>query len=568
MEANVVPLRELIRRVHQFRVPCYQRPYSWSKDECQELWDDIFKAGEEENEARHFLGCIICVDEGEKQWDQPVLIIDGQQRVTTVLLLLEALARSLEREEKDYGEMTVSSLRRLMCNEDYVGDDRYKIRLSRDDQQHFVDVMAQYESGYDEGSSKIKQNFEFFLGKINYLGDEEARQFIKGLIGLQVVSILLHHNDDDPQYVFESMNSKGKSLSVSDLIRNYMLMRESQASQEEMYEQYWRPIEINIGKREFLDSFLRDYLVAKKGEGVGRTTKRIYEEFKSLYKSSDLGAEQFLQDMVLHSEFYARLLYPADKESNPKLSCILEDWSRLSPDAPTPLMLALYASFHSDSFSDDDFVRIIRLVESYFFRRWACGMPANARHAVFLELIEKLNVKTDLEHSGYYLGIEEFFRNLSELDVDNNKWFPGDQEFLNGLLKADIGSKGSQCWYALIRLEKSGYGQDNINLDDLRIEHIMPKKLDQDWEHKLGYQYEEIYTDYLHKLGNITLVRYGPRLSQKPFLEKRDWPEDGFGDSALWLNELLGRWLVWNPKKMEKRGKILATKAAEVWALP
>ena len=477
-----------------------------------------------------------------------------------MVLLLEALARCIKQQDKDFGDVTASSLRRIICNEDYEGADRYKLRLSGDDQSAFIDLMTENDSGNDN-QSKINENFDFFFKKIKNLTSKQAKWFFQGLIGLQVVSILLKPNDDEPQHVFESMNSKGKPLSASDLVRNYILMKLRHEKQEELHRTYWRRIEKNLRFKEedLLEPFIRDYLLYKKGESVGRETQRIYREFQVCFQNSKRTETEFLGDMLTHSTSYASFIFPG-KTDDAKLSRTLEDWRGFAKEPSTPLMLALYACLRDECFDVDELGQIIHLIENYSFRRWACNLPPNARNAVFMDLIKKVNGRAEFKN-GYFASLTKYFR-----AQDNRKRFPGDEEFIHGLLGIDIYVRGGYCRYVLSKLEN--YGQkERIDLDNLTIEHIMPQHLTLDWQEKLGKDYEAVHSRFLHKLGNLTLTGYDPQLSNKPFLEKRDY-KGGYKDSPLRLNDYVGKQEKWTQEEIEARGKILAEQAVRVWAYP
>ena len=272
--------------------------------------------------------------------------------------------------------------------------------------------------------------------------------------------------------------------------------------------------------------------------------------------------------MKTHSEYYAQLVSP-NKEGSPKLVYALKNWQDLNKEGPTPLMLVLYAGFKNNRFDEDEFVEIIRLIESYVFRRWSLGMPTNVRNDVFNDLINKLNNQQDeFERNGYFASVEKHF---CELGDNGPKRFPGDKEFEEHLCEIDIYSKGksSRHRYVLSKLENYGHEMERVDPDSLTVEHIMPQNLTSEWEEAIGWgdENDKMHKKYVHRLGNLTLTGYNSTLSRKPFAEKRDC-EGGFGDSPLWLNQGLANLLVWNIKKIEKRGKTLARRALKVWALP
>lgn len=473
------------------------------------------------------------------------------------MLLLEALARCDEQTDKDFGDVSASSLRRIMRNDDYNGPDRHKLRLSDDDHSVFIDLMEGEERDSDS-QSKIRKSFDFFRKKIEQLEDEKAKWFSKGLLGLQVVSILLN-NDDDPQHVFESMNSKGNPLSASDLARNYILMKPSHKEQKELHGRYWRPIEINLQFDEeanLLEPFIRDYLLHKKGKSVGQGPRRIYKEFQERFQESECSEAEFLKDMRTHSDSYASFIFPG-KIQNAELSRAFEDWRGFARESSTPLMMSLYACFRDRCFNEKEFCQIIRLIESFSFRRWVCNQPHNARNAVFMDLIQKINGREEFK-DGYFAGLVKYFR-----AQEGRRCFPVDEDFENSLPGIDI--YGTSCRYVLGKLENHGREERSELDSNITIEHIMPQTLTSEWEKMLGENHEEVHLRFLHKLGNLTLTGHDPRLSNDPFLVKKD---KGYKGSSFRLNEYVRQAEKWTQEEIEERGKILAARAVEVWALP
>lgn len=256
------------------------------------------------------------------------------------------------------------------------------------------------------------------------------------------------------------------------------------------------------------------------------------------------------------------LLPPIETVPPPLFFYALEDWKCLSKDGLSQIMLALYAKFKDNCFNTDQFVQIIRLLESYFFRRWACGLPPKARHDTFLDLIKKIK-DNKIERNAYLSDISQSFL---ELGVDQYR-FPKDDEFIEGLLKKDIYSTGRSGYHKYV-LGKLEYHSNPKERETLTVEHIMPKTLTPEWESDLGKNHKQIHEDYLHKLGNLTSTGNNPELGQMTFKKKRDKPEIGFKESRLWLNRSLGQLKVWGEKQIKARGKYLAERATKVWGFP
>ena len=323
MKAEELLLRDYIHKVYHFNVPRYQRTYSWSEEQCELLLKDILRAGEKSK--KHFLGCIITVNKGTAI-DQPVLIIDGQQRILTTMLLLEAMARSIDANEQDFGEVKSNSLRRIMCNKDEGETAAPKISLSGDDRKHLSELIDGDRS--DSGNqSNIIKNFDFFANEISELQDEAAANLHEGLLRLEVVSIKLDESFDNPQQVFEDMNFKGKGLGASDLVRNHMLMDLSLDEQENLYNKLLLPMEtcLHVGQKNWLEDFLFDYLVVKKAKSIGQKGKvqRIYDKFREFRTESSLTREGLLKDMKSYSGFYSDIVNPTQGKTPPSAYCFM-----------------------------------------------------------------------------------------------------------------------------------------------------------------------------------------------------------------------------------------------------
>lgn len=317
MKAEQQQLLKYIKSIDRFDVPRYQRPYSWSEEQCELLWNDIMQAGE--NGKMHFLGCIICINDGLAV-EQPVLIIDGQQRVLTMILLLEAMARSIDANDEKFDNVKSSHLREIIGAKDDDGNVNYKITFSGDDQKHFDDLVNDERSDYSN-QSKIIKNFDFFLEKINKATDEEARNFHKGLLDLQMVAIFLDDKTDNPQQVFEDMNFKGERLGASDLVRNHMLMDLSLSQQERLHKRLMLPLEacLRKGQKNWLEDFLIDYLVVKRAKRAAQKGKaqRIYDQFREFHQEASLTREGLLKDMKSYSGFYSDLVEPIPGKTPP-----------------------------------------------------------------------------------------------------------------------------------------------------------------------------------------------------------------------------------------------------------
>lgn len=283
MKATEANLLEFIKKSNQFSIPIYQRLYSWTEKECERLWDDIMNVGSN-NVPSHFIGSIMYIEKGLYQISkpEPLLVIDGQQRLTTVSLLLEALARKIgDNEIEGFSAKKIRNY--YLINTLETEDRKYKLLLSKNDRNTYISIIEQKEYPKDL-SVRIKDIFEYFTNKINKLSENDIQNLCLGLSKLFIVDISLNRDHDNPQLIFESMNSTGKDLSQADLIRNFMLMRLDGETQKRLYEYYWRPMELEFGQEAYsssFDSFMRHYLTMKTGN-IPKIDE-VYEEFKRFY---------------------------------------------------------------------------------------------------------------------------------------------------------------------------------------------------------------------------------------------------------------------------------------------
>ena len=309
MKATEANLLEFIKKSNQFSIPIYQRLYSWTENECERLWDDIITTGSKDIPS-HFIGSIMYIEKGLYQISkpEPLLIIDGQQRLTTVSLLLEALARKIGDNEIINGFSERKIREYYLINPLEEGDRKYKLLLSQNDRSTYISIIDQKEYP-KEFSVRIKDIFEYFTNKIDELSENDIQNLCLGLLKLFIVDISLNRDHDNPQLIFESMNSTGKDLSQADLIRNFMLMRLEGDIQKRLYEDYWRPMEVEFGQEaysSYFDSFMRHYLTMKTGNIPN--IDEVYEEFKKYFYTSQRDNEEELKELKKYAAYFVQWL--------------------------------------------------------------------------------------------------------------------------------------------------------------------------------------------------------------------------------------------------------------------
>lgn len=559
MKATETKLLAFLKKSEQFKIPSYQRIYSWTEKECRQLWDDIIRTGSNKEIAAHFMGSIMYIGENihVSGW-QSLHVIDGQQRLTTVTLILEALARAVGDKEPVDGFKAEQVRAYYLLNQHEKGERHFKLLLTQTDKDSLRALLSQPPKR-DVPSRHIKENFEFFKKKIDE-GSIDA--LCRGLEKLTIVDITLSRDKDNPQRIFESMNSMGRELSQADLIRNFILMGLEPDDQRRLYEDYWRKIEEAFGQKAYeidFDRFMRHYLTFRTGEIPN--VRAIYEAFKKHARSRTPGEESSMKALVADIHTFANYYcaMALDKENDNDLKMAFKDIRALKVNVAFPFLLELYDKYKNHSLSKEDFLRVVRLIESYVFRRAICAMPTNSLNKVFATFGREMRKRKE----PYIQSVETYFMYLPSY-----RRFPRDEEFKYALSGRNL-YNFSRSSYWLRRLENHGRKESVPEIGKYTIEHIMPQNenLSPEWQNALGAEWKVVQEKWLHTLGNLTLTRYNAEYSDKPFLKKRDIP-GGFKDSPLWLNKGLGKLDNWNKDTIQDRARRLAVRAAQVWMAP
>lgn len=553
MEATQANLMKFIKKSDQFSIPIYQRLYSWTEKECERLWDDIMNVGSNDVPS-HFIGSIMYIkDSSPISKPEPLLVIDGQQRLTTVSLLLEALARKIG--DNEIEGFSAKKIRHYyLINPLETGDRKYKLLLSQNDRNTYISIIEQKEYPKDF-SVRVKDIFEYFTNKIDKLSENDIQNLCLGLSKLFIVDISLNRDKDNPQLIFESMNSTGKDLSQADLIRNFMLMRLDGETQKRLYEDYWRPMELEFGQEaysSYFDSFMRHYLTMKTGN-IPKIDE-VYEEFKNYFYNSQRDNEEELKKLKKYAAYFCAMAL--DKEEDKELKEAFSDLRELKVDVSYPLLLELYNDYKIGILSKNDFIEIIKLIESYVFRRAVCGIPTNSLNKTFVSFGKSIKKEKYLE------SVKAHFNNMTSY-----RRFPNDEEFVTELKFRDLYNFRSRSYW-LRRLENHDR-KERVNVNEYTIEHILPQNnnLNQDWRQALGPNWEKIQQKYVHTIGNLTLTGYNSEYSDKFFTDKRDM-KGGFRESPLKLNKGLANLDTWNEETILQRAESLAKEALKVWQYP
>ncbi len=565
MKATEANLLRFIRKSPQFLIPIYQRNYSWTEEQCRQLWSDLLRAGRDDTVNGHFIGSIVYVERALSAVtsQEALLVIDGQQRLTTSLLLIAALADLFEKEQLEELLDTFSE-RKLrnyyLLNPDEDDERHYKLILSETDKETLLALLKQAPFP-GEASTRIQENYALFQTLLQQ-HINELESVCKGLAKLVIVEVALDRDHDNPQLIFESMNSTGLELSQADLIRNYILMGLAPKLQTELYTHYWRPMEKGFGQAAYtshFDAFMRHYLTTKTGDIPN--VRDVYIAFKHYARSLADDVTALVADIHAYAGYYCAMALGAEPE--PSIRQALQDLRELKVDVAYPFLLDVYHDYRQARLNKDEVVSIVRLIESYVFRRAICAIPTNSLNKTFAGLSRTLKKDRYLESV-----------NAAFLTLPSYRRFPNDEEFQREIQSRDLYSMRSRSYW-LRRLENHGR-KERVVVEDYTIEHILPQNetLSPQWQAELGPEWPRIQQTWLHTLGNLTLTGYNSEYSDRPFAFKRDQATDkqgspvSFAHSPLKLNQGLGKVPQWNEGAIMARAKRLAVEATKVWAAP
>ena len=563
MNANEVNLLTLLDGTKQFILPIYQRRYSWERKHCQQLWDDIMNVGDNEAFSYHFFGSVISREEGIAAKPQ-FFVIDGQQRLTTVSLLLSALGRAIEDNNAEIGTNRETIEDSYLFHPHQDGDWYYKLLLTKPDKNTLIQLLKDEENS-DYGSLLVK-NYHFFKRKLE---PDNLETIYKGIQKLMIVNIVLKSDAGNPQLIFESLNSKGVQLSQADLIRNYVLMGQERDFQNKLYDTYWYPMEENFGTQtKRFNLFIRDYLTLKTGKIPGKN--KVYEFFKKEYMP-DIKQPQELKEIIDETERYSQhyVRIALRSETDPDFCACLEDLYTLDVEVSYPILLRIYEGYTQEQIEKAEVIEIFRLIKSYVLRRVICNLSTSSMGKNFAYIASTANSMFALpastannEHFIYLKVLKTLFSKL-----DGVHRFPRDDEFKRGFLTREVYGLFRTRSYLLGKLENDGR-KEPIHVKNYTIERVMPDKLTEEWEVELGENWGEDRERFLGTIGNLTLTEHNSELSNRSFKEKRDHKPGGYRDSSLYLNQSFAKAERWNADAIIERAKMLSEKACKIWSYP
>ena len=523
-----------------FRIPVYQRNYDWSESNCNRLLDDIYDIMQSGD--KHFLGTIVFMAAKSGGFAlQEYIIIDGQQRLTTLMLILKALSVVAESVGDDcYHEIEEQYLHNKYCDEEF----KVKLKPIKSDNNQFTLLLEDKIDEMDE-DTHIYHNFMLCKERFERWAERgiNPSQVLDALTKLEIVEIVLTKGEDDPQVIFESINSTGLELSNADLIRNYLLMNAD--DQEKLYENYWLYIEKTLrNKMDYsnLDAFFMQYIVYKTSKPVN--SRQLYNSFVKLFKDSGYSQESILKELRYYAEIFGAFVYGSAKYSE-RINRLLYRLRVLNQTTCYPFLLHVFDDYHQGVIDEETVEKILQFILAYLLRRMVCGVPSNTLRGLFTYLYNRI-FKVASNKQKYYETLNKFLFTVSSKDV-----IPSAGEFERALQKANIYGNNALCRFLLLDIE-NGDSKEILQAENLTIEHIMPQTLSADWSHIRPEEHEE----YLHTLGNLSVTGYNSELSNKSFAEKQDIIREN--SKAVILNSDVLDKESWNIATIQARAKRLA----------
>lgn len=566
LQAGETTLNKLLNTSRQFIVPIFQRNYSWQKSQYEQLWFDILRASKFKEKQNHFIGSIVYIDMGTPAGrPQQLLLIDGQQRLTTISILLCAIKDYVQKFNLETKLINLAKIKnQFLYNSDEIDEDRYKLLLNVQDKETYIKLIDNTIFTVNKPATNIIKCYEFFYERIEDFIKQHGQidEIYAGIFKLSLVSISLDKDSDNPQMIFESMNSTGKDLSQTDLLCNYLLMDLTPEKQTRLYKTYWKSMEELFGEDIYkndvnkFDYFIRDFLTLKRDTGYICKINNVYENFKRYYLDNNCEKFAVLKDLFTYAKYYACI--DLLQENDDELKLYWQEFKKLDSHVVYPFLLKLYDDYSRQILIKEDFKKILQVVISYLWRRAICEIPTNSLSKTFATLYQAVD-KDDYVNS----VIKAFVFKSSY------KRFPSDYEVREKLQTKDIYHFRLRKY--LLEALENYYHKEPIDLNtaNYTIEHIMPQNIEHNlsWQQMLGEDWQEVHSLYLHTLGNLTITGYNAEMSNKSFGEKVNG-ESGFKHSHLKLNESIAQCDVWNKKAIQRRTNILTDIILKIWKYP
>ena len=553
MEARKACLKKILNSNVQIIVPIFQREYSWREEQIKTLWEDTLKLYNRIEETRnieitHFLGPIVRTGTANSIVDtSKSFIIDGQQRLITLMILLACIRNKLNEINEPLAKKTENM---YLLNADEDNESKFKLLPSEVDRENFKKIML---GENDLIESKITNTYNFFSEELATKTDIEIEKLRNILVqNLMFVNIAVN-SSENPYLIFESLNAKGTPLTQSDLIRNYIFMKiPEEDKQKELYKKYWSPMEKSLGNK--LQYFFWNY---SKMDGNFVKWEKTYSNMKGVLEAkNEREVENELKKFFKFSRYSSCIINP-ENEENEEIKKRLQRHNRWEIGTAHPFLLNIYKGFEENKITVQQFCKILDIIESFVIRRFFCGWKTNKLNTLFIHLynkIDKLN----------------FISSMEEILIPD---WPDNSLFVEGFKTYHIYRSGTnKSRLVLESLEDSFNHKEPVDYDyeKIQIEHIMPQvqgnpeSLSELWKKMLGSNYTQIYSKYLHTIGNLTLTGYNPEASKKPFEDKKII----YGHSHFEMNKYFDEVYLWNEEEIERIAQNMANIAIDLWDYP
>lgn len=544
MQASTIKLLDLLGDSKTiFKIPVYQRKYEWSKEQLEQLFKDIDRIIESDLKKEHFLGTIVYVQNEMPGLMKERIVIDGQQRITTTILILKAIMDLFDNNNFNPDEIMDTYL----INRYGTKENKYKLYPVESDLEAYKDLMQNVES-----NSNIYINYEVCKNYIkNSKYDLDKIYEALGLINIVYISL---NQNENPQIIFESLNSTGLSLTQADLIRNFVLMGLKYEEQKSLYLNYWMRIEKKLTNK-IISDFIRDFLTMK--EGKVSNQNKVYESFKNYFFNNNLTSEDILKELLEYSDYYYKIInsYTENKEIDEKLKYI----NSIKNSVSYPYILKLFGDYYREKLIDEnDVEKILGLIVSYIYRRSICNIATNALNKIFSSMSKEIDTRLENNFT-YYEAVVDYLMSRKGTGI-----FPRDEEFKSNFLISDLYNKSNGLVKTILyTLEKSTH-KEIVSIQDLSVEHIMPQTLTNEWNIDLGNNSYEIHRIYLNTIGNLTLTKYNSEISNRNFSEKKGY----YKDSNINITRSIQTYENWTDKEILDRGENLFEIIKNVWIQP
>ncbi|MEJ8619782.1 DUF262 domain-containing protein [Helicobacter pylori] len=536
-----------------FSIPVYQRNYTWEEENCEKLLQDIINISQ--NKKTHFMGSITYIlhwidDEKSLRKLQEFVIIDGQQRVTTIMLLLKAIETKIQNEE----------IKKEIDNLLNLTGQRLRLKPIKSDKEAF-DLVMQNRSHEIQGVSHVRNNYKFFTKALEYYLSKGYRieEIYGAFLRLKIVAIGLELGEDDPQVVFESINATGVQLKGLDLIRNYLMMGENSDRQKHLYDTYWVPLENWLGEKDlndFIKTYLRIYFEDRFKEGE----REVYYTLKAHHRDnfpddiqglmSDMREYGRIYQIFLDRDHY--FLERGDPQQLANLRLCIKDLVKIQFGVAKPFILRCARDFEEGKLDYENFHEILQILISYYVRRSVCGEPTAALNKVLYSLYKQLEEDVSADALKRYLG-----KSVGQAA------FPNDDKIKAAFLVRNAYSSKNVCKFILLEIEKLSNAEPPKE-ENLEVEHFYPKTPTQEWRDRVG-DYFTFEQDYLNNFGNLTLSGQNQKLGNKPYEAKIALMEEY---SSLHLNDyFINNTHSWGIEEVKARSEYLADQFCQVGLL-